>query len=211
MLQYGETPTDALQHASALIDRSYANLHALWRHWRHEQEIFVVDTHHRGAGAATHLHHAHHVSVDVMFYITEYIREANQTGGGCTSKALQDAILAEHHTRLSDRVLRSVLPSMGFRYGRGNVIGKMNDPSYVARIRDPTLAFKLTRPLRPLSLSPPLRPLPCRHSFTPAGHHAHSLRSASLLASSPFLTPTHSHLPRTLHSLSHAPSRRRLR
>ena len=135
MLQYGETPTDALHHASALIHRSYANLHALWRHWRHEQEIFVVDTHHRGAGAASHLHHAQHVSVDVIFYITEYIREANQTGGGCTSKALQDAVLAEHHTRLSDRVLRSVLSSMGFRYGRGNVIGKMNDPRYVARIR----------------------------------------------------------------------------
>ena len=135
ILQYGETPTDALRHASTLIHRSYANLHALWKHWRHEQEIYVVDTHHRGAGAASHLHHAHHVSVDVIFYITEYIREANQTGGGCTSKALQDAVLAEHHTRLSDRVLRSVLSSMGFRYGRGNVIGKMNDPGYVARIR----------------------------------------------------------------------------
>ena len=114
ILQYGETPTDALRHASTLIHRSYANLHALWKHWRHEQEIYVVDTHHRGAGAASHLHHAHHVSVDVIFYITEYIREANQTGGGCTSKALQDAVLAEHHTRLSDRVLRSVLSSMGF-------------------------------------------------------------------------------------------------
>jgi hypothetical protein len=135
ILQYGETPTDALRHASTLIHRSYANLHALWSHWRNEQEIFVVDTSQRGAGAATHLHHAHHVSVDVIFYITEYIRDANQTGGGCTSKSLQDAILAEHHTRLSDRVLRSVLSSMGFRYGRGNVIGKMNDPGYVARIR----------------------------------------------------------------------------
>ena len=39
ILQYGETSTDALHHASALIHRSYANLHALWRHWRHEQEI----------------------------------------------------------------------------------------------------------------------------------------------------------------------------
>ena len=40
-------------------------------------------------GQPTHLHHAPHVSVDVIFYITEYIREANQTGGGCTSKALR--------------------------------------------------------------------------------------------------------------------------
>ena len=77
ILQYGETSTDALRHASTLIHRSYTNFHALWKHWRNEQEIYVVDTHHRGAGAASHLHHAQHVSVDVIFYITEYISESS--------------------------------------------------------------------------------------------------------------------------------------
>ena len=33
------------------------------------------------------------------------------------------------------RTLRNVLSSMGYRYGRGNIIGQMNDAWYVGRIR----------------------------------------------------------------------------
>ena len=74
-----------------------------------------------GAGAVSHVDHAHHVAVDVLFTITEYIREANRTGGGCTSGDVQRCILAEHQLHISCRVLRNVLAGMGYRYGRGNI------------------------------------------------------------------------------------------
>jgi hypothetical protein len=75
------------------------------------------------------------VTVDVIFTIMEYIREANRTGGCCTSVDVQRCILAEHQLHIPARTLRSVMASMGYRYGRGNVIDKMNDEWYVVRIR----------------------------------------------------------------------------
>jgi hypothetical protein len=135
ILHYGETPTDVLRFVSATIRRSYENLHTLWTKWQNERLVYVVDTANRGAGASSHIDHAHHVTVDVIFTIMEYIREANCTGGCCTSVDVQRCILAMHQLHIPSRTLRSVLASMGYRYGRGNVIGKMNDEWYVARIR----------------------------------------------------------------------------
>jgi hypothetical protein len=135
ILHYGETPTDTLRFVSATIRRSYDNLHMLWSKWQQERLVYVVDTGNRGGGAVSHVDHAHHVTVDVIFTITEYIREANRRGGGCTSGDVQRCILAEHQLHISGRVVRNVLSSMGYRYGRGNFIGKMNDGWYIARIR----------------------------------------------------------------------------
>jgi hypothetical protein len=95
----------------------------------------VVSTAGRGGGATSHVYHSHHVPVDVVFTIMEFIREANRTGGCCTSTEVQSCILQEHQLHIPARTLRSVMSSMGYRYGRGNVIGKMNDAWYVARIR----------------------------------------------------------------------------
>jgi hypothetical protein len=135
MLEYDKTPTDVLRFVSSTIRRSYKNLHALWSKWRDERLVYVVDTAGRGAGSAFHLDHAHHVTVDVIFTITEYIREANSTGGCCTSQDVQRCILQQHQLLIPDRTLRSIMTSMGYRYGRGHIIGRMNDAWYIARIR----------------------------------------------------------------------------
>ena len=135
ILRYDETPTDTLRFVSSTIRRSYKQLHALWSKWRDERLVYVVDTAHRGAGSVLHVDHAHHVTVDVIFTMTEYIREANRTGGCCTSLDLQRCVLDQHGLHIPDRTLRSVLTSMGYRYGRGHIIGRMNDEWYVARIR----------------------------------------------------------------------------
>jgi hypothetical protein len=135
VLHYGETPTDALRVASTIMKRSYENLHTLWTKWRSERLIYVVDSSGRGAGAVSHIDHAHHVPVEVIFLIIEYIRYTNAAGTGCTSTELQRCILAEQRISIPDRTLRSVLSSMGYHYGKGNVIGKMNDEWYAARIR----------------------------------------------------------------------------
>jgi transposase len=135
ILHYSETPTQALHTVSSLIGRSYMSLHSLWSKWRDEREVYVVDTSGRGGGASTHINHSRHVSVEVIFTIIECIREANLAGGGCTTTTLIDAIFKEHHVTLHQRTLRNVLSSMGYRYGKANVIGKMNDAWYVARIR----------------------------------------------------------------------------
>jgi hypothetical protein len=135
VVHYGETPTDALRFVSATIRRSYENLHTLWTKWRNERLVYVIYTAHRGAGAVSHVDHAHHVTVDVIFTIMEYIRHANRTGRCCTSTDVQRCILQEHQLHIPDRTLRSVMSSMGYRYGRGNIVGKMNDEWYVARIR----------------------------------------------------------------------------
>jgi transposase len=135
ILHYNETPTQALRTVSTLLRRSYMSLHALWSRWRDEKEVYVVDTSGRGGGASTHINHSHHVSVEVVFTIIECIREANITGGGCTTTTLVDAILKEHDITMHPRTLRNVLASMGYLYGKANVIGKMNDAWYVARIR----------------------------------------------------------------------------
>lgn len=135
VLHYGETPTDALRVASTIMRRSYDNLHTLWTKWRNERLVYTVDCSGRGAGAVSHIDHAHHVSVEVIFLIIEYIRYTNAAGTGCTSTELQRCILAEQRLSIPDRTLRTVLSSMGYRYGKGNVIGKMNDEWYAGRIR----------------------------------------------------------------------------
>ena len=48
---------------------------------------------------------------------------------------LIDALCEEHDVTMHPRTLQNVLSSMGYRYGKTNVIGKMNDAWYVARIR----------------------------------------------------------------------------
>ena len=135
VLHYGETPTSALRVTSTIMKRSYDNLHTLWTKWRNERLVYVVSSSGRGAGAVSHVDHAHHVAVEVIFLIMEYIRYTNAAGTGCTSTELQRCILAEQHLSISDRTLRAVLSSLGYRYGKGNVIGKMNDEWYAARIR----------------------------------------------------------------------------
>ena len=135
VLHYGETPTDALRVTSTIMRRSYDQLHTLWTKWRDERLVYTVDSSGRGAGAVSHIDHAHHVSVEVIFLIMEYIRYTNAAGTGCTSTELQRCILAEQRISIPDRTLRSVLSSMGYRYGKGNVIGKMNDEWYAGRVR----------------------------------------------------------------------------
>ena len=110
-------------------------LHALWVKWRDEKEVYVVDTGNRGGGASCHVNHSHHVSVDVILTIIDYIRNTNNTGGGCTTTGIQDQVLAQHNITIHSRTLRNILSSLGYRYGKVNVIGKMNDSWYVARIR----------------------------------------------------------------------------
>jgi hypothetical protein len=126
ILHYGETPTAALHFVSTTLRRSYDSLHTLWTKWQNERLVYVVNTAHRGAGAVSHIDHTHHVTVDVIFTIMEYIREANHTGGCCTSTDVQRCILDQHQLHIPGRTLRDVMSSMGYRYGRGNVIGKMN-------------------------------------------------------------------------------------
>jgi hypothetical protein len=135
MLHYHETPTAALHTVSTLIRRSYYSIHLLWCKWRDEGEVYVVDTAGRGGGASIHINHSRHVSVEVVFTIIEKIREANATGGGCTTTELISAILEVHDITIHPRTLQNVLGSMGYRYGKANVIGKMNDAWYVSRIR----------------------------------------------------------------------------
>ena len=135
MLHYHETPTAALHTVSTLIRRSYYSIHSLWCKWRDEGEVYAVDTARRGGGASVHINHSRHVSVEVVFTIIEKIREANATGGGCTTTELISAILEVHDITIHPRTLQNVLGSMGYRYGKANVIGKMNDAWYVSRIR----------------------------------------------------------------------------
>jgi hypothetical protein len=135
VLHYHETPTQALHTVSSLIRRSYFSLHQLWTHWRDEQEVYVVDTAGRGGGASTHVNHSRHVTVEVVFTLIECIRKHNREGGGCTTTDLIDALGEEHDITMHPRTLRNVLSSMGYRYGKASVIGKMNDVWYTARIR----------------------------------------------------------------------------
>jgi hypothetical protein len=67
--------------------------------------------------------------------MTEYIREANSTGGCCISRDVQRCVLQQHQLRIHDRTLRSNLASMDHCYGRARSTGRMNDEWYTARIR----------------------------------------------------------------------------
>ena len=93
VLHYGETPTAALHAASTIMKRSYEGLHTLWRKWRKEGLVYVVSSTGRGAGAVSHIDHAHHVPVEVIFLIIEYVRYTNAAGTGCTSTELAYAFL----------------------------------------------------------------------------------------------------------------------
>ena len=77
------------------MKRSYDNLHTLWTKWRNERLVYVVSSSARGAGAVSHVDHAHHVALEVIFLIMEYIRYTNAAGTGCTSTELQRCVLAE--------------------------------------------------------------------------------------------------------------------
>ena len=120
MLHYGDTPTDALRVTSTIMRRSYDNLHTLWTKWRDERLVYTVDSSGRGAGAVSHIDHAHHVPVEVIFVIMEHIRYTNAAGTGCTSTELQRCILAEQRLSMPDRTLRSVLSSMGISQVKGS-------------------------------------------------------------------------------------------
>ena len=87
--------------------------------------MYVVDTAGRGGGASTHINYSRHVTVEVVFTLIECIREHNKEGGGCTTTVLIDALRKEHDVIMHPRTLRNVLSSMGYCYGKANVIGRM--------------------------------------------------------------------------------------
>jgi hypothetical protein len=89
--------------------------------------VNIADTSGRGGGASRHINHSRRVNVEVVFTVMEKIREANMTGGGCTSTELIAAILEVHSITIRPRTLQNVLASMGYRYGKANVIGKVNE------------------------------------------------------------------------------------
>ena len=103
VLHYGENPTDALRVASTIMKRSYENLNTLWTKWRNERLVYIVNISGRGAGVVSHVYDAHHVPVEVIFLIIEYIRYTNVAGTGCTSTELQRCILAEQRLTIPDR------------------------------------------------------------------------------------------------------------
>lgn len=129
------TSTEALYLVSDLCRRSYKSLHQLWSKWRDEREVYVVNTDSRGAGSPLHINHSHHISVEAIILISEFIRDRNNAGQGCTTTGIQECLLSELNIFIRQRTLRNILASMGYRYGKMNVIGKMNDDWYVARIR----------------------------------------------------------------------------
>jgi transposase len=135
IMEYDMTSTDALHLACRLCRRSYQCLQPLWKKWNDEGEVYVVSTDDRGAGAPTHINHSHHISVEAVFHISEYIRDSNGTGKSCTTRSIQDYLLTTLDIKIHQRTLRDILASMGYRYGKMNVIGKMTDSWYVARIR----------------------------------------------------------------------------
>jgi hypothetical protein len=78
--------------------------------------VYVVDISGRGGGASRHINHSRHVSVEVVFTIIEKIREANTTGGGCTTTELIIAILDVHSITITPCTLQNVL---AFLWGIG--------------------------------------------------------------------------------------------
>jgi transposase len=134
-MRYNVVLTEALYLASSLSRRSYNCLQQLWSKWRDEREVYVVSTDTRGAGAPTHINRSHHITAEAVFHISEFIRDSNGTGQGYTTRSIQDYVLAQLNITIKQRTLRNILASMGYRYGKMNVIGKMTDSFYVARIR----------------------------------------------------------------------------
>ncbi|MGH7238467.1 MAG: hypothetical protein ACREHG_00220, partial [Candidatus Saccharimonadales bacterium] len=135
IVQSGQTPTEVLHTVSTLVRRSYRCLHALWKMWRDEGEVYVVDTDGRGAGSSRHVYHTRQVTVDIVITLIDYIRNTSNTGTGCTTTGIQEHVLTQHGVTIHARTMRNDLSCMGYRYGKVNVIGKMNDSWYVARIR----------------------------------------------------------------------------
>ena len=135
ILHYGETPTQALHTVSTLIQRSYFSLHKLWKHWRDEQEVYVVDTAGRGGGAPTHVNHTRHVTVEVVFTLIECIRKHNKEGGGCTTNNLIDALGEEHDVVFCLENLNTAVDHPGVPFARAADRGLA-----VAELRDPRTA-----------------------------------------------------------------------
>ena len=135
MIHWDELPTAALHHVSSLINRSYDRLHALWSVWRDERKVDVVDSSNRGGGASSHINHSHHIDAAVISTIIDFVKRRNSTGAGCTTTELIDRILTRHGIIIHKRTLLNVLKSLGYRYGKEKVIGRMNDEWCVSRIR----------------------------------------------------------------------------
>ena len=74
----------------------------------------VVDTAYCDREAVYHVYHEHQVTVEAVFTIMECVREANRTGGCCTSSEMQRCIVQKHHLSITVRILRSVLSSMSY-------------------------------------------------------------------------------------------------
>lgn len=133
--------TAALRRLAALTHRAYDGLFHLWNIWQTQRLIAVVSSKNRGAGAAPHINHVDHVDGEIVSIIANAIRKRNSEGGGCTTTMLLSILQASHGFTMHARTLRNVLHSMGFRYGRANDIGKINDPFYLARIRSFFLSY----------------------------------------------------------------------
>lgn len=135
MQQQGLTQTKMLKDMEDLTGNAYKTLHRLYTHWNNTGEVLVIDSSNRGGGSPKHIYHDTDLSTEHICSIHQFLIDEANNGHPCTSRNLIDHLKTTHSITIPARTIQSLLNRLGYKYGKANFIGAMNDVARRKRIR----------------------------------------------------------------------------
>ena len=135
MLSTDVTQTDMLHNLSDLTGISYDTLHRLYSHWRKTQELLILPVGNRGGASMQHKYHDTQLPMECIITIHRVLMERSRAGETTSSSDLLSELQTAHSISVSQRGIAMILNNIGYRYGKANFIGAMNDVARRQRIR----------------------------------------------------------------------------
>ncbi len=127
--------TQCLIRVGNLTGISYSTLFRLYDHWRATQELLILPSGNRGAASLKHINHDTQLGTDHIVTIHRVLMEKSKEGVTVSSSIIRQVLKEEHSIVLAKSTMGSILHSLGYRYGKANFIGAMNDSARRSRIR----------------------------------------------------------------------------
>lgn len=131
--QLNQTPM--LYLVTHLTGISYATLHRLYRHYLDSGEVLIIDSTNRGAGSSKHIYHDSDLNMEQICSIHQFLLDRSNAGELCTARNVIEHLKEEFNIKISIRTTQRIMLKIGYRYGKANFIGAMNDEARRKRIR----------------------------------------------------------------------------
>jgi transposase len=132
-VHFNESETNSINTTAKLLGKAKQTLWELLNYWKEHKEVLVVSNENRNAKASGNKHYPNQLKSSHIATIHGTIVFQNESGEGCTSKHIRDALEKEHQLYIGERRMIRILHKLGYNYGKSKWIGNMNRKDMLKR------------------------------------------------------------------------------